>query len=174
MSLKSTPTRYGATAIALHWTSAAAVVILLASGVVASNAVDGPAPGLILTHAALGVLALVLTLVRIVWWLVFDRRPQPSEMPGWQKNLASAVHGLLYLSLLVMGASGIATLALSGAVPALLSGAPLPDLSHLVPRAVHGVVSKLLLVLLAAHIGAAIYHQVVMRDHLLARMGLGR
>jgi cytochrome b561 len=174
MTLESTPTRYGTTAIALHWTSAAAVLVLLASGVAAANAVDGPPPGLILTHAALGVIALVLTLVRIVWWLMFDRRPQPAEMPGWQKTMASAVHGLLYLSLLVMGASGIATLALSGAVPALLSGAPLPDLSELAPRAVHGLVSKLLLVLLVAHIGAAIYHQLVMRDHLLARMGVGR
>ncbi len=34
--------------------------------------------------------------------------------------------------------------------------------------------SKLLLALLAAHIGAALYHQFVRRDQLLARMGVGR
>ena len=174
MTPKSTPTRYGATAIALHWSSAAAVILLLVSGLVAANAVDGPPPALLLVHAALGILALLLTLVRIVWWLGFDRRPQPVDMPGWQRSAAAAVHGLLYLSLLVMGASGIATLVLSGAVPALLSGGPLPDFSLVLPRAVHGIVSKLLLVLLVAHVGAALYHQFVMRDRLLARMGLGR
>ena len=51
---------------------------------------------------------------------------------------------------------------------------PLPDFSELIPRAAHGIMSRILLVLLAGHVGAALWHQVVRRDHLLARMGLGR
>ena len=34
--------------------------------------------------------------------------------------------------------------------------------------------SKLLLVLFVGHVGAALWHQYVRRDHLLARMGIGR
>jgi cytochrome b561 len=34
--------------------------------------------------------------------------------------------------------------------------------------------SKILLALFVMHVGAAIYHQVIRRDHLLARMGVGR
>lgn len=173
MSLKSSPTRYGGMAIALHWTTAAAVIALLASGLVAANVAGSPPAGLIVTHATLGTLVLVLTVARIVWWLAFDRRPQPAAMPRWQETVAKAVHGLLYLAILVLVGSGIGTLVLSGAVPALLSGAPLPDFDGLVPRAVHGVAARLMLALLAAHIGAALYHQFVMRDRLLARMGLG-
>ena len=75
---------------------------------------------------------------------------------------------------MLMATSGIMTLVLSGAIPAMLSGAPVPDFSELVPRVAHGVMSKLLLALFAAHVGAALYHQFVRRDRLLARMGVGR
>ena len=54
------------------------------------------------------------------------------------------------------------------------SGAPLPDFSEVLPRLAHGIMSKVLLVLLAGHIGAALYHQFIRRDRLLARMGIGR
>ena len=34
--------------------------------------------------------------------------------------------------------------------------------------------SKILLALFVLHVGAAIYHQAIKKDHLLARMGVGR
>ena len=72
-----------------------------------------------------------------------------------------------------MASSGITTLILSGAMPAIIAGTALPDFSELVPRIAHGIMSRLLLVLLAGHIGAALYHQFIRRDRLLGRMGLG-
>jgi cytochrome b561 len=39
---------------------------------------------------------------------------------------------------------------------------------------VHGIVAKLLMLAIALHIGAALYHQFVRRDGLLSRMGFGR
>jgi cytochrome b561 len=84
------------------------------------------------------------------------------------------VHLLLYVVIILMSTSGIATIIASGAMPALLSGQPLPDFSGLIPRTAHGIGSRLLLALLVAHIGAALYHQFIRRDRLLARMGVGR
>ena len=49
----------------------------------------------------------------------------------------------------------------------------MPDFSEYIPRIAHGIMSKLLLVLFVDHVGAALYHQIVRRDHLLARMGVG-
>jgi cytochrome b561 len=49
-----------------------------------------------------------------------------------------------------------------------------PDFSELGPRLAHGAMSKLLLVLLVLHVGAALYHQFIRRDNLMARMGAGR
>jgi cytochrome b561 len=87
--------------------------------------------------------------------------------------VAKGTHVALYLIVLLLAASGIATLVLSGAMPAIIAGTALPDFDTVLPRAVHGLASKLLLVVLALHIGAALYHQFIRRDHLLARMGLG-
>jgi cytochrome b561 len=37
----------------------------------------------------------------------------------------------------------------------------------------HGFMSRILLVLLVDHVGAALYHQFVRHDRLLGRMGVG-
>ena len=173
MSTKSTSTQYGSVAIAIHWSSATAVVLALAAGLVLAHSAVVPVP-LLLAHIALGLTVFALTLLRILWWWVADKHPEaPHDQPRWQQLAAKAVHTLLYVILILMGTSGIMTLVLSGAIPALLSGSPLPDFTTLVPRIAHGIMSKLLLILLAGHIGAALYHQFIRRDHLLARMGVG-
>jgi cytochrome b561 len=177
MSLKSTSTRYGAVAIAIHWLTALAIFGLLASGLVAANTGDAAQEiALLRGHAVMGVLVLVLTLMRILWWWLIDRLP--AEMPGpvWQQRAARVVHGLLYVVILVMAVSGLAMIALSGAGNILFGGAapPLPDFWTYPPRFGHAVAARLMLVLLVGHIGAALLHQFVLRDRLLARMGLGR
>ena len=173
MPLKSTPRRYGAIAIALHWTTAAAIALLFAAGLAATNAGPDREGPILIAHISLGLLAVGLTLARVAWWLFADHRPQPPEgQPLWQRRVATAVHFSLYAAILVMGASGIATLILSGTVPMILSGQPVPDLSQLAPRITHGLLSRVMLGLLALHIGAALYHQFVRRDDLLARMGV--
>ena len=175
MSLKSTPTRYGSVAITIHWVSAAAIIALLVSGTIMAGAVGEAKRSILPIHATIGCLVLLLTLLRLAWWIWGDKRPQPvAGQPPMQQLAARIVHALLYAAIIVLGASGIATLALSGAVPALLSGALLPDFSGLLPRTTHGLVSKLMIALLALHIGAALFHQFIRRDRLLARMGLGR
>jgi len=83
------------------------------------------------------------------------------------------VHFALYAVVLVTASSGIATIILSGALPAIIGSATLPNLETVLPRAVHGIATRLMLGLLALHIGAALYHQFIRRDRLLSRMGVG-
>ena len=172
---QSTPDRYGSVAIALHWVSALGIILLLASGLTIANGGAGSDPVLpVLIHAALGTTVLVLTLFRIVWWVVFDRRPQPrADLPTLQRVVSQIVHFGLYGAILLLGASGIATLALSGTVPILLSGGPVPSFDGILPRITHGLAARLMIGLLVLHIGAALYHQFIRRDRLLARMGGG-
>lgn len=176
MALKSSATRYGDIAIAIHWLTAALIVALFTTGLLASGQTDPAAKlALVRAHIPLGAGVLLLTLLRIVWWWLADRRPVAvSGLPGWQSFAARAVHIGLYLIVLVAASSGIATIVLSGALPVILAGGLLPDFATVLPRAVHGVATKLMLALLALHIGAALWHQFVRRDHLLARMGIGR
>ncbi|ODT72663.1 MAG: hypothetical protein ABS75_02310 [Pelagibacterium sp. SCN 63-23] len=175
MSLKSSPHRYGAVAIAIHWLSALAVIAMLASGQVMDMAGDPALVSRILPiHVLLGVVLGLLTLLRIVWFLAFDRRPRPHGPAGLQNALARIVHLALYAAILVMVASGVAMVTLAGGLPLVLASAALPDFSTLAPYGVHGLVSRLLLVLALGHIGAALWHHFVQRDGLLARMGLGK
>lgn len=177
MSAKSTATRYGSVAIAIHWLTAVLIVLLFATGLLAAGQTDPAAKlALVRAHLPMGVGIALLTLLRLIWWLAADpSRPRlPADQPAWQRATARATHLALYLIVLVSAGSGIATIVLSGALSAIVDGAVLPDFHAVLPRAVHGIVARLMLGLLALHIGAALYHQFVRRDHLLARMGLGR
>lgn len=176
MGWRSDGRRYGAVAMAMHWATAAAVLALLGSGLVMARAADtGAKASLLQFHAAAGFFVGILTLVRILWWLLADDRPpHPAHTPRWQARAAGAVHGLFYVVIMMMVASGIAMMVLSGAADALAGGAPLPDFHQFLPRAPHGIGAWALMVLIAFHVGAALYHQFVLRDRLLGRMGLGR
>jgi cytochrome b561 len=176
-SLKSSTTRYGSVAITIHWLTAAVILALFATGLLAAGQADPEAKlALVRCHVPLGTGVLVLTLLRIMWWWVADRHPAPpADQPRWQKFMASAVHIGLYLVILLLASSGIATLVLSGALPAVIGGTALPDLETVLPRLVHGAASKVMLGLLALHIGAAIYHQFNSKDSLVkavAEVGL--
>lgn len=178
MRLKSTAERYGAIAIAIHWITALAIFSMLISGTLAANSDDEIAKiGILRIHAIVGAVILTLTLFRIGWWWLADRQPlPPTGIPKAQTKAASWLHRGLYALILAMASSGIATLVLSGANHVIFGGlaGPLPDFEGLVPRTAHGLLSRVLMVFMAGHIGAALYHQFVRRDHLLARMGLGR
>jgi cytochrome b561 len=176
MPSRYTAEAYGPTALALHWASAAAIILLLISGQV-MDAIGGAeaASGLLVAHVLLGVTALLLTLVRLVWFFFIDRWPRP--YPGleqWQEILSRLVHGLLYVVTLLLASSGIATLILSGAAEALFTGQPVPDVERILPRQVHGLAARAMLALLALHVGAALWHIFIRRDGVGARMGLAK
>ena len=176
MQMKSDGHRYGAVAMAMHWATAIAIFGLLGSGLVMADTDDAAVKATLLKgHAAAGVFITLLTVLRISWWAFADRRPEkPEGTPAWQARVANIVHGMFYVVILVMGASGVAMLVLSGAASVLASGqGRLPDFALYAPRAPHGAGAWLMMMLIAAHVGAALYHQFIRHDRLLARMGLG-
>ncbi|MCB1405954.1 MAG: cytochrome b/b6 domain-containing protein [Rhodobacteraceae bacterium] len=107
-------------------------------------------------HTILGVTILVLTLVRLV--LRFTKGA-PAPVAGQHPviTIASAsVHGLLYLMLLAIPLTGMA---------AWVGG--FTEMGD-----VHEVLFTVGLALVIAHIAAALFHQFVIKDNLLARMRL--
>jgi len=175
MPARSSGDRYGTVAIAIHWLSAAAIVVLFVLGLAAAYSGDpGAKAALLRAHVPLGLFVLLLTLLRIVWWFV-DRPPAPpAGASRWQSSAERAVRLLLYAAIVVLGASGIGLLALSGAGAVLFFGAPGPlaDFWRFAPMAVHFVMALALLALVV-HVAAALYHHLWRRDRLLARMGVG-
>ena len=91
-------------------------------------------------------------------------------------RVGTATHWLFYLLIAAMVLSGIGTALSYGLFPIVYggSGDPLPpEFVHEGPRAVHGIVSSLLGVLVILHILAAFYHQLFLKDGLFRRMGFG-
>ncbi|MGH1539580.1 MAG: cytochrome b [Arenicella sp.] len=175
--MKSTSTKYGTVAVTIHWLSAILILMLVVSGFRAASMIDSAAKEAILViHMPLGITILLLTVARILWWTLADKKPAPeSTGPEWQNFLAKVVHVLFYVVIIGMAASGIGMMVLSGAGAILFGGseAMLPNFTDYAPRLPHGLGARLMVILLVFHIGAALYHHFIKKDGLIARMWYG-
>lgn len=176
MGAGALPKRYDVVARSLHWLSALAILLVLPIGLLAARASsDHQAVALLRVHVPLGLLILALMLARLAWRRRHVPPAPPSDTPRWQVTLARVVHVLLYALPIVIAASGIGLMALSGAAPLIFgrTGGRLPDFSRFPPMTVHATGALALVGLLALHVAAVAYHQFVRRDRTLARMGIG-
>jgi cytochrome b561 len=168
-------------AMSLHWVMALLVFGLFALGWVA---VSLPLSPLKLTmfhwHKSLGLLALVLVVVRILWRL-FDRPPGPvAGLEGWERAAARAAHLLLYVLMVAMPLSGWLINSAANFPFKPFGLFPLPDL--VAPdkalqedlQTLHLTGFWLLAALLMLHLGAALRHHFVKRNLVLRRMLPGR
>lgn len=176
MQFKGNMLRYGGLAAGLHWISAILIVATLALGL-RVGLIDDPAAKLVIlrAHVILADIVLVLTLIRLVWW-VFDIRPAPlAGLARLQVLGSKAVHVAIYGAIVLLGASGIAMIILSDIGPALFGAAtadPALDFWEYPPRGVHRIAALGLVGLLVMHVGAALHHHFVRRDGLISRMRL--
>lgn len=176
MGAKSTLDRYGSVAIAIHWITAALILAQIVLGLNAEDAdTDALKRTLLVSHIAIGLTVLLLTLFRILWWWRADNRPPlPATTPALLAMAARASHFLIYGFIIALAVTGVATNLVGGVMDALMSGEPIPPLEDLGPRMAHGLLAWSFMALLAIHIAAALYHHFVRRDGLLARMGIGK
>ena len=167
---------YRLPAIVFHWALAAAILVVLPLGFLAAHAPGSPqARSLLRIHVPLGILILLLAVARAIWRYRHAPPPAPCGQPHWQIAAARVSHTLLYVVPILLGASGLALLALSRAAPIVFARVrgTLPDFTQFPPMAVHAAAAFVLLGLLGLHLAAVIYHQAYRRDRLLARMGVG-
>jgi cytochrome b561 len=172
------PIRYHPVLTALHWLLAFLLIALLAAGTFSLKTVPNASPeklNLLRIHMAMGASILVLMLLRLVARLTTEHPAAATTGNRMLDALAPWVHWILYGLVFVMAGSGIGMAALSGLPDIVFSGqGTLPVNFDAFPqRTVHGIVAKLLMLTIALHAGAALYHHFVRRDGLLSRMGWG-
>ena len=178
MSKESAPSRYHPVHVALHWLMFLLVIMMLGVGkfVMPGIPVDNPQkPSMLQIHAYIGIFITVLLVARLIL-LFTTKRPAPAEAGNSFLNfVARAVHILFYVLLIGMALSGLGMFQQAN-LPGIFSGAaPYPaDFSIYLPRIGHGLISTLLLLLIALHVGAALYHQFIRKDNLLSRMWFGK
>lgn len=174
----TTPKRYHPALVVLHWLSALLIILTLFAGLGALGGMPNTpekAPMLAI-HMTMGLSILTLTVIRLVVRFI-SKKPAPATAghPILDK-IGLATHWLLYLGALGMGISGLGIASQSGIFPLLGGGEVLLPADFMVypPRIGHGLVARLLLGLIALHVGAALYHQFIRRDGLLGRMWFGK
>lgn len=172
------PSRYHGALIALHWLLAVLLLCMLAVGSLMLKTLPNSAPEKIFAlqiHMILGGLILVLTIVRLVVRLKTPHPALASSGNAMLDKLAPGMHWALYLLVLGMATSGIGISVLAGLPEIVFQGyGNLPaDFNSLPPRIAHGWLARLLMAAIGLHFAAALYHQYIRRDGLLARMWLG-
>ncbi|WP_292053805.1 MULTISPECIES: YceI family protein [unclassified Brevundimonas] len=189
--------RYSAVAIALHWLIGLSILAMIPMGWWMGDAIEQPetqalAYRVFQIHKSVGFLILALTFVRIVWRLTHPVPALPAQMHGWERFAARATHVAFYALMLALPLTGWAYVSSGWAV---VTDTPLPvptlwfglftiphigfieHASEAVRRTVGymamGAHSKLAwgaIVLVALHVGAALKHQFLNRDGVLAHM----
>lgn len=169
--------RYDRFSVLLHWLMAALLLAQVALGWWMQDIpkdATGTRAWWFNAHKSIGMALGLLALVRTAW-AARRARVAPVPMHAALQAIARASHGLLYALMLLLPLSGFLGSVFSG-YPVRFFGLRLPQLAERWDAAkellscVHGAASWALVVLVALHVLAALYHQCIRRDGLLQRM----
>ena len=177
VSLRNTPHRYGLIAQALHWSIMLLVLVQLVLGVGAYNSPPvGERAAIHHLHYSLGITLFALMLARLGWRLLSPPPPLPPGVNGLQRLAANGTHVAIYVLLLAMPLVGwlyCSTTLLKttwfGIVEIPNPFGPNARLA-VAMKMLHMDMAGALVTLIVMHISAAVWHQFVHKDKLLARM----
>jgi len=173
---KNTLVRYHPLQVSLHWLT---VVLIFAAFVLGkyTSGISNTEAGKLApmgVHIALGIITLIVVVVRFVARMRLPKPASATTGVAFFDQIGKVVHYALYALMLLMAVSGVSLSMQAGLMPIVLSGsgASLPaDLFIFTPRILHGLITPALVLLVLLHVGAALYHQFILKDNLLARMG---
>lgn len=177
MTIKNTELRWGAISQLLHW----AIVLLIAAiailGLTMTDMANGPSKIKIYAlHKSLGLTLLSLVVLRLLWrYYAGAPKPVPGT-PHWQERIASLTHGALYLLMFALPITGWLFNSSSGYPLQYFGLFNLPKIAAVNPgladlsQSLHANGFWLLLLLVLAHAGAALYHHLFQHDDTLRRM----
>ncbi len=127
-------------------------------------------------HMILANAVLILMTIRLVIRIKTQLPPDADAGFSALNKVAKLAHYALYALVFAMVASGWG-MAIAAGLPGIMFGestTPLPeDLTVFPARVAHGVFASILMLLVFGHFVAALYHQFVRKDKLLARMWFG-
>lgn len=176
--LKNTIERYGLVTKLLHWTIAVLILGLIWLGwyMVDLTYFDRWYNESLSWHRSLGLTVLTLAVALILWKRVSPSPQLPGSISGFQRRAASAMHHLLLTLMVLIPITGYLVSTSAGKtipffgwfeVPALI---PVSTWLRDLAIKLHFYLAYGIGVLAAGHAAAAIKHQFIDRDGVLARM----
>lgn len=171
---------YSAAARHFHWITVAFVFTMIPVGVImadrgARNIWDGTTNALYSGHKLAGFILLFLLIARLGYRLAKGAPPDEPTLEPWQKTVSHITHWALYAVLFAkvltgwLGVSLFPALDIFGlfSLPGLVS----PNQAAAAQAFfAHKVLGFALAGLLAAHIGASLFHHFIRKDGVLRRM----
>lgn len=172
---------YSGIARLFHWVSAVVVLGLIVSGLLMVwrgkdlNIWDNLTNTLYSSHKTFGLLFLILIIARLGYRLMHGAPRDEPTLEPFQRVVSHLTHWGIYgllLALPVLGWVGISmfpALNILGGLNAPAITGPDRAMSQQVFW-IHGTAAYLLIVLVAMHVGAALYHHFIRGDGVLRRM----
>lgn len=172
---------YSETARRLHWWTVALVAIQIPLGFAMAyrgntlKVWDATTNALYSAHKALGFALLLLVLYRLVYRLRNGAPPDEPTLEWWQKAASHLTHWGLYGLLIAMGLLGWHGVSRYGArdIFGIVSLPPLGAQDQAAAATVfylHYLGGLLLVAMIGAHVGAALFHHLIRKDGVLTRM----
>ena len=165
---------------ALHWLMAALILVALPLGVsVALLPRKGVRSELLFVHKSIGMTVLCLVALRIVWRLVVGAPAYAEPLGRLTHAAARSAHMALYVLMIAMPVSGYVQSAGAGfevpwfglfSFPMLL---PKNPALRAAGSSAHFLLAWAIGFVLAAHLGAVVWHAAIKRDSVLTRMWPG-
>jgi cytochrome b561 len=167
---------YGTTAKLFHWTIVALLVAQYIIGWLMPDIPRGMQPGAAMTfHVSVGLAIMGLILLRFAWRLTHPVSPE-SSLPAWQRATSELVHWMLYVVVLLTTLTGWLFASFRGWSISFFYLFPFPMLSTGNQAAgksidgLHQAAEWTLLLLVVAHVAAAMVHLFYYRDRVMSRM----
>lgn len=176
---KTTTARYHPLQVTFHWLTVILVLAAFILGKYMSRLPNDDAAKLtpLAVHMTIGILTLLVVAARMV---ARARLPKPAHATAGNALfdwIGKFVHYALYLVVFLIAVSGL-SLSIQTGLPGILfggSGALLPEsFFDFTARLLHGFIAPVLLSLVVLHVGAAFYHQFLLKDNLFTRMWYGK
>jgi cytochrome b561 len=171
ISTMKSPTQFALLSRILHWLMAILLVAMLFIGV--SMVVRmGPYHDLLAIHRPLGILILILAAIRLLTRL-FTKAPElPLSMSQAERLVVKLSEIALYTLFIALPLVGWAMLS-AGNFPIVMVGSfllpPNPGVFAFL-RQTHTILAYLLFFTFLAHMGAVLFHTLVLGDGILSRM----
>lgn len=170
---------YSSTAKWFHWITAGLMLVALATGFVIQHLAEESKGAFYAAHQNAGFTILIVAALRL-WWRVRNPVPPHPDLPAPMRIAATGVHHLLYLCLIVQPVLGFLTTNAFGfpqqgetAYLGLIDFPKFMETNEGLANALmaaHAFVGWSLLVLIALHVAAVVFHQAIRKDGTLLRM----
>jgi cytochrome b561 len=170
-------TTYTPVAKSLHWLMALLILGLLVLGTYMSDLPLSPQKlELYAWHKWAGVTVFLLVWLRLAWRVAHRPPGLPASLSPRMRLAAHAGHAALYVLMVLIPLSGWLMSSAKGFQTVWFGVLPIPDLIGKdrllgeILQQVHEALSSLLMLTLAGHVAAALWHHFVLKDDTLRRM----